>query len=403
MINLSLTKLLLSVSYILDFVEMDILGVTSNHSKRVAYISFNIAKELGMSDEECFDIVSLAILHDNGLVEKALKDNLDLNYHEKRKFFERFRDHCIIGEQNIKGFPFLTDTKDVIKYHHERYDGKGYYRVKGEDIPLMAQIISVSDIIDAEFNMKESYGEKAEKISEYLKEEENKIASIRVIQAFNKVSNRTSFGLDLKDEFINKAIERSLPSFKQKLSYSQIRDITKVFSKIIDCKSRFTSEHSSGLAEKVKKMAEYYNKSEEEKIKLAIAADLHDIGKLAISNIILEKPSKLNDEEFKIMKSHTYYTRICLESLDGFEDIVEWSSNHHEKLNGEGYPFGISADELDFNARLMGCLDVYQALTEERPYRKGMSHEKAMEILYEKVSRGRIDEKVVKDIDKVFG
>jgi HD-GYP domain-containing protein (c-di-GMP phosphodiesterase class II) len=82
--------------------------------------------------------------------------------------------------------------------------------------------------------------------------------------------------------------------------------------------------------------------------------------------------------------------------------ITEWASNHHEKLNGKGYPFGKVAKDLDFNSRLISCLDIYEALTEERPYRIGLSHEEAMDILNKMKADGFIDSEITKDIDYVF-
>lgn len=400
--QLNLNELLLSISYVLDFVEMDVLGVASNHSKRVAYISLAIGKELGLLGKECFDIVALSILHDNGLTEKALIGGDKLEPHSKRKFLERFKDHCIIGEENVANFPFLTDVEGVIKYHHENYDGSGFFKLQGEEIPLMSQIISFADNLDTQFNLKENYREKEEEIMKYVKSKENKWSSKRIIEAFYKVSDLTGFYLDLKDQFIARAIKRNLCHFDRNLSYEDLRQVTKVFSKIIDCKSKFTAEHSQGLSEKMDIMTDYYGLERKEKIELMLAADLHDIGKLTVPNRILDKPGTLTNEEFKIIKTHTYYTRICLESLEGFENITEWAANHHERLNGSGYPYGLKGEKLDFNSRLMGCLDIYQALVEDRPYRKGMSYEMIMEILRDMAKEDFIDGEIVEDIGKVF-
>ncbi len=400
--RLNLNELLLSMSYVLDFVEMDVLGVASNHSKRVAYISLAMAKDLGLSAEECFDIVAIAILHDNGLTEKALKGGSELEPQDKRKFLEGFKEHCTIGEENIKQFPFLTDVQGVLKYHHESYDGRGFFKVKGEEISKMSQIISFADTLDTQFNLKLDFREKKENIDQYMVNKENKWFSTEMIHCFSRVSDKTSFALDLRDEFISRALKRNLVNFDKKLSYEQIREVTSVFSKIIDCKSHFTATHSQGLAEKVEIMADFYNKGRIEKLKLLIAADLHDIGKLTIPNDILDKSGKLTDEEFKTIKTHTYYTRMCLESLNGFEDITEWASNHHEKLNGTGYPYGLDRHKLDFNSRLMGCIDIYQALREDRPYREGLSHKVSINILKDMACEDLVDLKIVRDIDSVF-
>jgi len=402
MFKLDLNDFLLALSYTIDFVEMDILGVTSNHSKRVAYISLNLAKEIGLSDEECFDIVALSILHDNGVSESIFHSELNGTQHERLKFLEQFKDHCVIGEKNIKNFPFLTDVSNVIRYHHERYDGSGYFGISGEDIPIMAQIIALADLIDLEFNLKESYLEKEDQLLRYVREATNKWFSSRLVNAFFAVIKKTNFQLDLMDELIDKVLLRKIYTFVKRLNYEEIRNMTKVFSRIIDCKSKFTAQHSLELSEKVAQMSEYYNKSDTEKLKLMIAADLHDIGKLAIPNAILDKPGRISVQEFTLVKTHTYYTRMCLQSLNGFEDITEWASNHHEKLNGQGYPNGFKTDQLDFNSRLLACLDIYQALTEDRPYKQALSHEESIKILQEMSEQNLIDEAITKDLDTVF-
>lgn len=76
------------------------------------------------------------------------------------------------------------------------------------------------------------------------------------------------------------------------------------------------------------------------------------------------------------MKNHAGYTYLILSEVNDFEEIRDWAAFHHEKLNGKGYPFGKTADELNEPERIMACIDIYQALTEDRPYKKGLSHEK---------------------------
>lgn len=123
---------------------------------------------------------------------------------------------------------------------------------------------------------------------------------------------------------------------------------------------------------------------------MEIAALLHDIGKLSIPNCILDKNGKLTSEEMRIMRSHTYYTRLILSKIDGFEDITDWASNHHEKLNGKGYPLGLSEEEISLESRIMAICDIYEALTADRPYRQGMSMENAFKIIETMVKSGEI-------------
>ena len=124
---------------------------------------------------------------------------------------------------------------------------------------------------------------------------------------------------------------------------------------------------------------------------MRIAGLLHDIGKLKVPRAILEKPGKLTEEEFNIVKEHPYYTRLNMMNLEGFEKIANWAAFHHEKLNGKGYPFHLDASSLDTGARIMAVADIFSAITEVRPYRAGMNREQAMAVLQGNVRDGGID------------
>ena len=124
-----------------------------------------------------------------------------------------------------------------------------------------------------------------------------------------------------------------------------------------------------------------------------MAGALHDIGKLFVDIEVLEKPGRLDEEEYKHIQSHAYETYRLLSKIEGFEDIRDWASYHHEKLNGKGYPFGLTEEEMSQEMRLLACLDIYQALTEDRPYKAGMSHGKTIGILYELAEKGDLDKK----------
>ena len=102
------------------------------------------------------------------------------------------------------------------------------------------------------------------------------------------------------------------------------------------------------------------------------------------------------------MKNHAEVTYYILSQINDFEDIRDWASYHHEKLDGSGYPFGKKGDELTTNERIMACVDIYQALTEKRPYKDGMSHEKACEILGDMAVKGWIDRDIVSVVRKCF-
>lgn len=401
--RLNLNKLLLSLSAALDYVAIDLLGVINNHSKRVAYMGCQIGRYLNLSEKELFDLVSLAVLHDNGVAQSKVKTNIrKFDVQISHKILEGLKQHCIIGEKNIKSYPFFTNVEDVILYHHEHYDGSGYFGLAGDEIPLMSQILIIADRIEVKFDLRNVSYDQRDDVIRYIREKQGVLFSKEIVDAFISVSDRVGFWLDLKDIFIDKALESVLPIIEQDIGWEEIRNITKTFNRIIDAKSKFTQEHSKGLAEKTRFMSKYYGMEQEKIMQMVIAADLHDLGKLAISNDILDKPGKLTVKEMNKVKEHTYYTRKCISSIEGFDNIANWASNHHEKLNGIGYPYGLQARELDFESRMLCCLDIYQALTEDRPYRKGYNHKKSMNLISSMAARGEIDKNIVQDIHEVF-
>ena len=157
------------------------------------------------------------------------------------------------------------------------------------------------------------------------------------------------------------------------------------------------------MAEKAARLAEFMGYPQSDIEKFYMAGALHDIGKMAIGNEILEKPGRLTDEEFSRMKNHAGYTYMILSEVEDFDEVRDWAALHHEKLDGTGYPFGKTAPELSKPERIMACVDIYQALTEARPYKDGMPHDKACSILDDMAQKGWIDASVTDNIRKCFG
>jgi len=398
--NFNLNEFLRAVANALDTIEINIFGMPTNHSKRIAYISVKIARELRLTNEEIFDLASLAIMHDNGASMKILHDKLLGTTKEKINVMESRKGHCIIGEDNLKEFPFLTNPQNIIKYHHEKYDGSGFFGLSKDEIPLLAQIIALPDTLDLVFDLRNVLNK--EIITAFVHEHRNTFFSPLLSDVFLKIADHHEFWEALSDKNIDDSVKKGIPIFSHELNYNEIHTITKTFSKIIDAQSEFTQKHSSGLSEKLEKMAEFYKMDTIMILKLLIATDLHDLGKLVISSDLLDKPGKLSEEEFVEIKKHPKITKVCLQDISGFKEITKWASNHHEKLDGSGYPEGLIAKDLDFNSRLIACLDIYQALREDRPYRKSMDHNKAMEILNGMVEVGQLDHIIVDDINSVF-
>ena len=393
--NFNMTKCLEAYSLALDFAEMDYLKVTMNHSRRLAYISQNIGRAMNLSDEEIKDLYALSLLHDNGLTLAGLKlKKLDL--------MESLPAHCIEGEKNLEFFPLYKRRENIILYHHENYDGTGLFKISREDIPIFSQIIHLADSIDVNFNLPQLENSKRIEVKQYVVRNKNEFFAPAVVDAFLSFSHKERFWADLSFYNVTEVLNRIAPQITYEYSWEDIIPISETFMKIIDSKSRFTYRHSRGITEKIEIMSDFYGFNTEKKLKLHIAANLHDLGKLYIPNSILEKPDKLDSFEFSEIKKHTYFTKLALDKIPGFKDISSWAANHHEKLNGRGYPESLTAEELDFESRLMGVIDIYQSLTEERPYRKGLTQKEATKILNGMANGGFIDKQITKDVDNLF-
>jgi len=204
------------------------------------------------------------------------------------------------------------------------------------------------------------------------------------------------------DENIMKTMHGAIPLWEVDLADPVIIRISGMVARIIDYKSVFTRKHTIQIANRAYLMAEHYGYDDTKKGLLYLAASLHDIGKAATPTAVLEKQGALTSEEYRIIMKHVRCTWEWLRGIEGFEQISYWATTHHEKLDGSGYPFRMLQGELDFNARLMACIDIYQAVCEERPYHAERSHEETMAILRENAAAGKIDAEITEDMGVVM-
>ncbi len=216
-----------------------------------------------------------------------------------------------------------------------------------------------------------------------------------MIELFLAAADREEFWLELISPRLYSLLFHEGPFHKKEIDLAHITAIAELFRNIIDFRSRFTAAHSSGVATCALLLSRMFGLTESETELMEVAGNLHDLGKLAIPNGILEKPGPLAKEETAIMKSHTYYTYAIINTIGGLQQIAEWGAYHHERLDGSGYPFHCRAEELSTGARIMGVADIFTALAEDRPYRKGMSKERIMQILNDFADRRLLSAKIV--------
>jgi HD-GYP domain-containing protein (c-di-GMP phosphodiesterase class II) len=392
MVTVRIDSLVKSIAEALDIVEGGLLGVSTNHGKRIAVLCAKMGKALGKPPEEITSLAICALLHDNALTEYILSERMN-GVHDPA-----MKKHCEFGQRNVDALHLKTNVKNFILYHHERADGMGPFGIREGEGPLEAELITIADSIDVAYHLQRLAPEKLQSIQNIVIKEAGKRFSKNAASAMLEILDRSAVQ-SLKDDVIKQTASEALLPLTVDIQAETVFGFAGFIAKIIDYKSVFTRRHSTQIANKAWFMGEYYRYEPQELAELYLAASLHDLGKLAIPSDILEKPGKLSREEYEIIRGHVRLTWELLNDIDGFETICRWASNHHEKLDGGGYPFGKKASELDFNSRLLACLDLYQAISEERPYHSGRGHEDTIRILYDMAKMGKIDIDIVKDID----
>lgn len=398
---IEMSRFLLSLSKALDYADRELVGVKPYHAARVALITNRLMEATGHSVEQCYAATAAALLHDCALKEYLSDETGLLDECDPSMMEHNMGAHCAAGEEIGKRLPFSELVKGAILYHHERADGKGPFEKKAAETPDYSQFIHIADLADVFAGLSEYSDEKAVELRRWLLESRGTVFSDECVDLFNSAVD-DAFLASLSGEISQDALLKILPGKKTEISIELLRDMSLIFADITDYKSHFTWRHSSGIAQKAYKMGKYYAFSENDCTKLYIAGLLHDIGKLCIPDAILEKPGKLDADEYKIIQNHAIGTWDLLKDISGMEDITSWAALHHEKLDGSGYPFGYTAQQLSKLDRLMACLDIYQALTEERPYKAGLNHAESMAILNKMGSDGQLDTEIIHDVERCF-
>lgn len=393
---IAMDKLCIVFSKAFDIIEKEQLGASENHSLRVAALCIAMGKRLGYGRNTQTAIAICGMFHDSALTEYHL--SLEEGALKERNMIL----HCEKGQNNAAWLPFKENIDKFILYHHERGDGQGPFGKKEGEIPLEAALIAAADAVDAIHHLQQVSIDRLPKLRRKILSRADTYSTRAAIDVLLDVLDENMLET-LTDQNIYQTIERELPRWEIDIRDCSVIRSAEFIARVIDYKSEFTRMHTSQIANRAWVMAEHYGYGLEEKHALFLAAALHDIGKIATPIEILEKPGKLSDEEFGIIKQHVKNTLDWLGEVPDFEPIISWAANHHEKLVGSGYSRGLAGDEIDFNSRLMACIDIYQAVCEPRPYHDARTHEETMAIIFDMSAHGLVDEKITADLDRVMG
>ncbi|MGH4038156.1 MAG: HD-GYP domain-containing protein [Sphaerochaeta sp.] len=377
-----------------DYIEMNFKHGITMHGKRAALIAVDIAKTMDFSEDDISDLRILTLLHDYG-INKSTYQKMRLH---GRDSIEEDISHCIEGEALIPRCLLYTYRPNIILYSHENFDGSGFFGLNGSGIPQFSQIIKLSSDVEMLYR-------RGKTPSQIIESVEAGIAtkySPELVEVFKKAQEKVAFYLSLHLDNINLEIKSSITDDEFEMSYSLMEQMCNILEAAVNAKSPFTFKHSKNVSALAHSMSRYYKFDEDKSKQFCIAAKLHDIGKLTVPDCIIDKKGPLTDEEFSKVKQHPYYTSKLLKESDVLENISKWASQHHEKLNGSGYPYGLSERDLCFESQLMSVLDIFEALTDNRPYRKALPMKEVHRIMNSMVDRGELNGRIVRDTLNMF-
>lgn len=409
-----------SLSLALDITE----GQPPGHCVRSCWIGMHVGRTLGFSDHELWELYYVLLLKDLGCSSNAaricsLYMTDDLSF--KREFktvgdnlaavvgfvvshtglkaglAERFKatmnifkngseisteliqTRCQRGSEIAKLLRFSDAVSAGIYSLDEHFNGRGKpHGISGDQIPSYSQIALLAQVADVMNRAKSPAGARKE-----IAHRSGSWFSPRLAQAFDAAQNTPNFWEVLADEQTVHQLVLSLApgTLEVKLDEDYLDDIATAFGQIVDSKSPYTSGHSARVAVFTDLIASEMGLSAERRRWLKRGALLHDIGKLGVSNSILDKPGKLDDAEWSEMRSHAELTEKILTRMQTFQELARVAGAHHERLDGQGYPRGITAEFIDLETRIITTADIFDALTADRPYRGPLPVSQAFEIM----------------------
>ncbi len=376
MLQVQIIDLVEGISRALDSMTTDL----ANHHRRTAIIALRIAELQNFDSIKCRHIRNAALLHDVGAL--LLRRDISSKDIEKNMY-----QHAVAGWSLLKHSQVLAPIADIVLYHHTPRSQHAKLPKEKQFDARCGALIGLADTVDM-----------------LLRNNQNIDEAIKLLK---NISTDVFMPEDiecLKDTFAQKdfmnyfkhGFPKPMKPFESRiLDTQEIITFSSIFSYVIDSRSPSTATHTVGVAEQTRKLYELTNASKEEVNDLYVAGLLHDIGKLGVPVSLIEKQGKLTNDEFVTVQEHASISKHILVPIPGFEKMGLWAASHHERLDGKGYPSRLSEEDLPLQARVIAIADILTALTEDRPYRKGMPLDKAFGIIADMAKNHALDADLV--------
>ena len=421
-----LSEVISALSYALDITE----GQPEGHAVRSCLIGMRIGEEAGLSPAELSSLFYALLLKDAGcssnaartcllfgaddlavkrdwkttdwpsrwesflhVARNAVPDGSPLQRAIRTVSFafhgpvgtELVQTRCERGADIARMLLLPEETAAAIGALDEHWDGEGAPAgARGEEIPLLARIACLAQTVEIFFG---SYG--PERAFAMAAERSGRWFDPALVAVLLGTRSDHAFWERVAGEDAREQVARLEPEDRLLVADDDALDrVAEAFARVIDAKSPYTFRHSEGVAAIAGGIGGVLGFGADELRDLRRAALLHDLGKLGVSNLILDKPGKLTPEEMEQVRLHPEYTQRILERVERFRELAEVAASHHERMDGRGYHRGIPAGTLPVAARVLAVADVFEALSATRPYRAALPVERVMEIMRAEVGTG---------------
>lgn len=386
--SIDLGRVAHTVTKALDYVGVD----DRSHGRRVGLMCHRISHYLGWDRQTRHFMLICGMIHDCGVSSTATHQKL-----VDEMEWEGADDHCRRGAAFARTFTPFAPYATAIRHHHDRWH---HLPPTLDDLTKeYANLVFLADrfdVVRGGYLAHHPY-QKILRARDYLTSQlapyVGTLFSPRLFDALLQAVKKDSFWIELEDEFLDQAIFETLSYWDHwlHLGFDDVMALGEMISQIVDAKSPFTHYHSLRVADLTDTMAGLLAYEARPRQMLRMAALLHDVGKLRTPDEILEKPGILNEDERELMLRHPLDSKVVLSSLFPDTPIARWAAHHHEKLNGSGYPYGWSGEQIDQETRLLTICDIFQALCQMRPYRGRLPVQEVVSIMDRMEQAGEID------------
>lgn len=416
---LSIAELALATSLALDLAE----GRSPGHAQRVCYIGLTIASHAGFDAKQTAGVFYGSLMHDLGVpfIAPQLTQRLGLDEdkifshpanlldklmamlpeHEGSAVCDLIASHAERGAESAEDLKLPAAAVTAIRSHHEHWDGSGTPSgASGKAIPVEARTIAIAHAAESVLGAHASALSARHSLAAVCTRLAGTQLDKELTRVFEKIIRRDAFWLAYYDDGLAELLAEARPAESHKRSRRITMDFGHTFADVIDAKCGYLPGHSARCADLAKKLALSARLEEGHADLVWWATLMRDVGHLGVPSRIMAKSDILSIEEMQLVQQHPMHSRMVVEALPGMAEVGRWVGMHHEWPDGKGYPESLSDSDIPLEAKIISVVDVFNALTSERPYRETLDEDGAFEVI-QGASGSQLDSDLVGLLRKV--